>query len=163
MDGWNIFFSILNWSYLQIPFKPAYFQISRDVCSSQDSRCRGKENREHSKEAALWSTPVGDKISGKDISCWRQKKALKIYQNHFLTSVCMYCPRSNADCTFVAEEALRLFLWCSRNYGSDDVTCKWNHDDQKEQYLGLLRNTVHLLKMLTIGIALLHQPKNLSI
>lgn len=63
--------------FLQIPFKQAYFQISRDVCSSQDSRCRGKENREHSKEAALWSTPVGDKISGKNMSCWRQIKGTK--------------------------------------------------------------------------------------
>lgn len=130
------FLSILNERFLQIPFKQAYFQISGDVCSSQDSRCRGKENREHAKEAALWSTPVRDKISGKNISCCKQKKEINTFSQSLLY-VSVYCTWSIAVCTFVAKEPLGLFLWCSRNYGSDDVTCKWYHDDQKEQNLGL--------------------------
>lgn len=51
--------------------KLTYLQISRDVSSCLYARCGGEENGEHTKEAALLPPPVGHKIGGKDIRCWR--------------------------------------------------------------------------------------------
>lgn len=42
-------------------------QVSRDIGSCKNARGRGKENGEHAKKTASWSTPAGHKVFCKNI------------------------------------------------------------------------------------------------
>lgn len=46
-----------------------YLQVTRDVGTCQDSSCRGEENGKHAKERCILSSPVGQEVLGKYITC----------------------------------------------------------------------------------------------
>lgn len=126
-----------------------YLKVSWNVSSRQDSGGRWKENWKHAKEASVFAPPVGYKIGGKNIS-WCKKK-LNCQSEGFIYWIYtywitlrwklndVYVPTT--DVTFVAEKSLCLFLCWRRNDCSNNVTCKWHHDNQEKQDLRLRNDT----------------------